>query len=163
MTSLDNGLSKLLLRLRQDYPQFKFKPGPVDTWSSEEQTIFYSKDRDRKEQRWSLLHELAHAILGHDQYFSDFELLKLESKAWSLAKELGDKYKIKIDEQHIQHCLDTYRDWLHRRSTCPTCDIRTLQTDEHRYACHNCGTIWTVTTERFVRPYRLKQKLPTKE
>jgi replication factor C subunit 3/5 len=64
------------------------------------------------------------------------------------------KYDINIDDDHIQNCLDTYRNWLHLRSTCPECGIRTLQTDKYTYRCHNCHTIWKVTSERFCRPYR---------
>jgi hypothetical protein len=63
-----------------------------------------------------------------------------------------------IDEEHIQNCLDTYRDWLHKRSTCPRCDSHGLQTSE-QYKCYNCRAVWRVGNERFCRAYRSLQSL----
>ncbi len=110
------------------------------------------------ESSYGVLHELAHAQLGHRNYHSDFELIKLESLAWELAAEIGRKYKVEIDDEHIQNCLDTYRDWLHARSLCPSCGMHVLQKDPHHYRCFNCGAQWRVTSGHFVRPYRLSVK-----
>ena len=156
MSSSDNSWPNLLRRLRRDYPRIRLAPAERDYWSPENQTVFYNRRARGRRRSWSLLHELAHALLDHRQYQSDFELLKMEAQAWYRAGQLGDQYGIAISDRHVQHCLDTYRDWLHRRSTCPTCGVRSLQRDERHYDCGNCGTRWRVTAQRFNRPYRLK-------
>jgi hypothetical protein len=156
MTTSSNTMSEQLIitRLKKDYPQFKFVRGGEDHWSAKTGTITYNPGRPDPGLSYSILHELAHALLGHTDYRSDFELLKLESEAWQLASKLGPKYKVKIDQEHIQSCLDTYRDWLHRRSACPRCGTHTLQADAKLYHCYNCQTNWRVTSRRFARPYR---------
>lgn len=143
-------------QIAKDYPQFKFKPGPQEHWSPRTKTITYSESEPLAELRYGLLHELAHALLGHNSYNSDFELLRLESEAWEMAVKIGKKYKIRLDPDHIQDCLDTYRDWLHRRSKCPACGMHVLQDSPSSYKCFNCGTGWQVSSRRFARPYRLK-------
>ncbi len=153
-TILSNQSKAFIDKLAADYPKFKFKPGRQDHWSPSIDTIIYNAERPFKELQYSLLHELAHALLGHRDYSSDFELLKLESEAWGLAAEIGKKYGVAISDDHIQNCLDTYRDWLHRRSTCPTCGVHVLQNDSHKYVCFNCKTEWSVTNDRFARAYR---------
>ena len=141
-------------RVAKDYPQFKFVPGAQEHWSPRTNTITYSESEPADQLRYGLLHELAHALLGHDTYNSDFELLKLEVQAWDLAVKIGQKYSIKLDDDHIQDCLDTYRDWLHRRSQCPACGMHVLQKDVNSYKCFNCGTAWQVSQRRFARAYR---------
>jgi hypothetical protein len=155
VTNTSNKTSKdFIARLSADYPNLHFKMGRQEHWSPKTQTITYNPDEPAEKLSCALLHELAHALLNHTNYSSDFELLKLESEAWNLAAQLGKKYSVLIDDDHIQNCLDTYRDWLHRRSTCPTCGIHTLQKDVKHYQCHNCQSTWQVSSGRFVRPYR---------
>ena len=151
-----NSLKSFISQLKKDFPEFSFKAGKQDHWSPKSNTITYKARVPLREMQYGVLHELAHARLGHINYHSDFELLKLEGAAWELAAKLGRKYKVKISQQHIQNCLDTYRDWLHARSRCPTCGVHVLQKDPRHYHCFNCGTEWSVTSGRFVRPYRLK-------
>jgi predicted RNA-binding Zn-ribbon protein involved in translation (DUF1610 family) len=158
VTTTSSKTSKTFIgRIIKDYPQFTFHPGPQEHWSPKTKTITYSESESLDELRYGLLHELAHALLGHDTYKSDFELLKLESQAWELAVKIGKKYGVKLDGDHIQDCLDTYRDWLHRRSKCPTCGMHVLQNSPNSYKCFNCGTSWQVSSRRFARPYRLKK------
>lgn len=145
---------KFIKRLASDYPQFKFKSGVQEHWSPRTRTITYETSHSAKRLKYGLLHELAHALLDHNSYKSDFELLKLESLAWQTAAEIGLKYGVKIDQEHIQNCLDTYRDWLHRRSRCPTCGLHVLQSDTTTYKCFNCGASWQVSSGRFARSYR---------
>lgn len=149
-----NTLKPFLDQLRRDFSQLRFKAGARDHWSPRSNTITYKSDGPPHEQKYSILHELAHARLGHVNYHSDFELLKLESQAWELAAKLGRKYGVQINSEHIQNCLDTYRDWLHARSRCPKCGMNVLQKNPHQYQCFNCGTAWQVTSGHFVRPYR---------
>lgn len=143
-------------KLEADYPDIKFKTGAKEHWSPKLKTITYNPHEKPLNFKFGLLHELAHALLGHTTYGTDFELLKLESQAWDLAAKLGKKYGVKIDSEYIQICLDTYRDWLHRRSTCPVCGTHVLQSNIDYYHCYNCQTDWRVSNERFVRPYRRK-------
>jgi hypothetical protein len=141
-------------QLKRDYPAFNFKPGDQDHWSPKSQTITYNKAEPLTNMCCGILHELAHAVLDHTSYNSDFELVKLESEAWTLAAQIGRKYGVNIDDDHIQNCLDTYRDWLHRRSACPKCGTHVLQKDVKHYQCYNCQASWQVSAGRFVRPYR---------
>ncbi len=140
--------------LKKDYPQFRFKRGSEDVWSPSNQTIVYNPARPLSKLQYSLLHELSHALLDHTNYTNDFELLKMEAEAWNKAAEIGQKYAVAISNEHIQNCLDTYRDWLHRRSTCPKCGMHVLQSSPTHYRCFNCQTEWSVTDKRFNRSYR---------
>jgi ribosomal protein L37AE/L43A len=161
-TSTSSNKAEVFIKpLKRDHPTLSFKAGQQEHWSPKNNTITYNLDQSYKLLCYGLLHELAHALLDHSTYGSDFELLKLERDAWELASELGRKYGVKINQNHIQNCLDTYRDWLHRRSACPTCGTHVLQRDVHYYQCFNCQTVWKVSSGRFVRPYRkmLKAKL----
>jgi hypothetical protein len=151
-------MKDLLSKLIADFPKISFKLGENFSWSPKDQTVFYTSPiSDSKTANWSLLHELGHATLDHNTYSTDIELVKLECDAWEKAKIIGKKYDYEIDEDHIQDCIDTYRDWLHQRSACPNCASHSIQQDSKTYRCFNCGQIWGVTSSRFCRPYRLKK------
>ena len=155
-------MQPLLRKLRATYPSLRYTAGQQFCWSPETQEIFYktselktpnSELADRA--AWSLLHETGHALLEHNSYQADLELLRLEVAAWDKARELATDLAISIDEEHVQDCLDTYRDWLHKRSICPTCHTKCLQQDDFvHYHCFNCHTVWRVSTSRFCRAYR---------
>jgi hypothetical protein len=153
-------MEKVLRRLKKAFPNLDFEAGSRFTWSPKTNQIIYKKDSLATDNIaiWSLLHEVGHALLGHNNYQSDFELLALEVAAWQKAQLLAADYDNKIDEDHIQDCLDTYRDWLYQRSTCPTCTSCSLQIDSKTYCCFNCGGTWRVSASRLCRPYRIKQK-----
>lgn len=158
-------MQELIGKLRLQYPNLKYKSAPQFSWSPETGEIFYKKGVDDETSQWSLLHETGHALLGHKTYTTDFELLRLEVEAWQKARSVGQELDITIDEDHIQDCLDTYRDWLHKRSICPNCSTQSLQQGEStNYRCHNCHTTWKVSKNRFCRAYRstqgVKQKAP---
>jgi len=147
-------MEALISQLRQDYPDIVFTQSHVASWSPSTQQVSYN---DHKEEvaAWSILHEIGHALLGHASYNSDVELLYKEREAWNEAKRLASKYHLIIDNDYIEDCLDTYRDWLYKRSTCPTCRRQGLQQSRMQYRCVNCDSGWSVTTQRFCRPYRL--------
>lgn len=155
---MQNYISKLSIAL----PGVKFIKSDSFHWSPKNQTISYI-DLSEEQNVWALLHEAAHAVLEHMSYQSDFELLKLEVSAWDQAKKLGEDLGHKVDEEHIQDCLDTYRDWLHQRSTCPSCSSVCLQASPNQYRCHNCYTVWNVSNSRFCRPYRLRTSSESKK
>jgi len=143
-------MEKLVLRLQADYPHLTFVAGQPFCWSPEDNHIFYSVDSGAA----GLLHEVGHALLKHGHYASDLELLTKELEAWQRAFELGAHYNIPVDREHAEDCLDTYRDWVHKRSLCPVCESSGLQTSPQRYQCLNCRHSWHVTAARFCRPYR---------
>ena len=149
--------SQLLNDLKKLLPQINIVSGKTFFWSPETRSITYNnKLLNNDNGKWALLHEVAHADLDHKSYNSDIGLLKLEVEAWEKAKQIGSKYNISINEDHIQDCLDTYRDWLHSRSKCPECEITCLQSTTTRYSCHNCNSSWSVSDSKLCRPYRLK-------
>jgi len=139
-----------------------FRAGNQFFWSPRKRQIIYNeKIQASSVAAWSLLHELGHALLGHTTYSTDLELVEMESQAWQKAEELAKTYDQIIDPDHIQDCMDTYRDWLHQRSACPRCSSRSLQQDSKHYKCFNCGQTWTVSTSRFCRPYRMTKQTKT--
>ena len=152
-------MDRLLATLRSHYPYLIVTPGRQFYWSPETGEVFFrqdvSDDVNDQTAAWSLLHETGHALLQHHSYSGDFELLQLELDAWERARKLGQDAGIKIDEEHIQDCLDTYRDWLYKRSICPECGTKCLQQDNRRrYQCFNCHSVWHVSASRFHRAYR---------
>ena len=111
-----------LKQLQAEHPNFDFVDSDSFYWSPSKQTVHYSiKDLDTPNGLCALIHETAHGALGHSSYTYDYELVKMELDAWVKAKEIAKNLSIMIDENHIEDCMDTYRDWLHGRSTCPIC------------------------------------------
>lgn len=157
-------IDSLVAQIASDHPDLEFVEGGRFAWhagNSGRGRISYRKVRpnnkaDTTSAIFSLFHELGHALLGHKDYTNDMQLLQMEAAAWSHARGLAGRYNVTLDEDHVQDCLDTYRDWLHLRATCPTCYARSLQQDARNYRCHNCGTQWSVTRSRLCRPYRLR-------
>jgi len=148
-------MQALLNNLTERFPALNFAVGKQFCWSPESQEIFYKADSSDAHDTWSLLHETGHALLGHQNYRADFELLQMEIAAWERARTLAAELSITIDENHIQDCLDTYRDWLYQRSLCPNCSTQCMQeSDYQHYRCFNCHTVWRVSANRFARAYR---------
>ena len=145
----------LIDRLRQDYPQFRFVPGEVDCWSARLGQVTYSQPVSA----FDLLHEVGHALAGHQTYDLDIELLHLEVEAWQLAKKLGRRYRLRIGRHYIQAHLQTYKDWLRRRALCPACDLVSLQAASGLYICPNCNQSWRVPK----CPQAAVRRLPTKQ
>ncbi|HYH75207.1 MAG TPA: hypothetical protein VD735_04585 [Candidatus Saccharimonadales bacterium] len=146
-------MEKLVPKLQATFTQFIFMPGRRASWSPELKRITYINTPEDTS-LWALLHELGHALAGHTTYDSDIALIRKETEAWHKATEVSLHYNITINEEHIQQCLDTYRDWLYKRSTCPVCEGHGIQTAQSAYGCYNCGSAWQVSAERFCRPYR---------
>ncbi len=144
----------LLELLRADFPAISFVEAPAFSWSSQERTIFFTDSTEHAS--WSLLHEMGHMLANHNSYDSDIELLQMEAEAWQAAKQVARKYNHAIDDDHIEQCLDSYRDWLHQRSTCTVCAQAGLERNTGCYQCINCGHGWQVGHDRFCRVYRKK-------
>jgi len=125
----------LLNRLGYDYPDFKFITGHKFAFRPPK-TIVIGPDEQNRE--LLLLHELGHATLGHRDFNTDVKRLKMEVEAWDQAKNLADKYEVEWDEEVAQNELDTYRDWLHKKSRCPKCGLTRFQTPDGEYHCPRC-------------------------
>lgn len=150
-------LDSLLTQISGDYPDLSFEESAHFSWHAGKKRVSFKKaDANVEHQSWSLLHELGHALLGHASYRYDIELLQMEAAAWQEAHALAKAYDLVIDEDYTQDCLDTYRDWLHLRATCPACFARSLQASPRHYHCFNCQTEWQVSRSRLCRPYRLQ-------
>lgn len=135
----------LLKQLETDHPEVNFIPGKEFHWSPDKQVVFY----DLSGEPALLLHEVAHATLQHARYQKDVELIALEREAWEYAKEvLSPRYSMVIEEDLVQDALDTYRDWLHARSTCPQCSSAGLQIKKSTYRCVACHSTWQVNEAR---------------
>ncbi|HUC89930.1 MAG TPA: hypothetical protein VMR45_03945 [Patescibacteria group bacterium] len=147
----------LVHKLQAAYPQFSFIVGKTPCWSPRINKICYAPDQPNSIS--SLLHELAHATLQHKKYANDIDLLRKEVDAWDEAQKLAAQYGLALDDNHIQNCIDTYRDWLHKRSICPACNNSGIQeSDPNSYRCINCSQSWQVSNSRFCRPYRITPK-----
>lgn len=148
--------------LLQKYPGLHFAKGDAFCWSPETREVIYKQDFRKQSASWSLLHETGHALLNHQTYRNDLELLTMEIEAWEKAKQLASEVGIVIDEEHVQDCLDTYREWVYRRSICPTCSTKSLQQGNMPfYHCFNCHTVWKVSDSRFCRAYRTTKNIKT--
>lgn len=146
-----------LEQLEADFPQFSFKTAEEFWWSAATDTI-YINTREEYHREFAL-HELSHALLAHKGYERDIELLKLERDAWEYARTtLTAKYDTPIDEGIIQDNLDTYRHWLHARSTCAECDAIGLQIRDRLYRCISCSHEWRVNEARLCALRRYPHK-----
>lgn len=137
--------ASLIQRLKTDYPQFTFAAGADFLWSPSDHTVYYKQTSGSPA---FLLHELSHGLLGHTDYTRDIELIAMERAAWDRALTLAGTYDLSIEDNLIENTLDSYRDWLHARSTCPECQAIGLQTKKQIYACPACGHSWRVNEAR---------------
>ncbi|MBQ3353427.1 TFIIB-type zinc finger domain-containing protein [Candidatus Saccharibacteria bacterium] len=126
---------KLLERLKTDFKEYYFKAGKRFAFKPPK-TIVVGPDEPRAD--LLLLHELGHATLGHKDFKIDATRLKMESEAWEKAHELADIYGVNYDEDLAQSELDTYRDWLHKKSRCPDCGLTRFQDSDGVYHCPRC-------------------------
>lgn len=140
-------------------PSVEFVSGERFVWSPSKSRISYDiTQRGRDTFAWRLLHEVGHALLGHQHFANDFSLLQLELAAWDRAKVLAKKYGITIPQHYIEDCLDSYRDWLHKRSTCPRCHAHGVSTSATEYECMNCDSVWHVPRSQVCRVTRRLEK-----
>ena len=148
--------SSLLHKLKTDYPAIHFMVSDSYVWSPETKTVFYVHEGPQS--KALLLHEVSHGLLEHSEYKRDVELLAMEAAAWDKAKVLAEHYHFPLSEIVAEEHLDTYRDWLHARSTCPNCSATGYQTGKETYSCPACTTEWQVNEARVceLRRYTLK-------
>ena len=133
--SLSQENLNFLTTLKTDYPAFSFKPGKKFLFRPKK-SIFYLETN----QNFQLLflHELSHALLGHFSYNTSLERLQIERDAWAKTKELCKKHNVQFSSSQAENELDTYRDWLHKKSRCPKCELTRFQTPDGEYHCPRC-------------------------
>lgn len=147
-------ITSLVKQLKASFPNFNFREGETFLWSHPDNTIYYNPSENDGS---LLLHELAHAVLGHADYKRDVELLAMERMAWDKVKELAPQYNLAIDDDFVQDNLDTYRDWLHARSTCPNCGSSGMQIKIQIFSCPSCRSEWQVNEARTCALRRYKK------
>lgn len=125
------------------------------SWNHQTCSISYDSSSDHAD--LYLLHEYAHAVLGHEGYARDISLLELESDAWDTAERLAPIYEVRYDSSVADESLDTYRDWLHARSLCPNCESTGVQSSIDTYRCIACGQDWKVNQARNCELRRYKK------
>ena len=138
----------ILKKLKSDYPTITFQPAEDYLWSPSQQTVYYAEDSTDKDGCAYLLHELSHGLLRHTDYDRDVKLIAMERAAWDKAQELASGYNLFINDDLIESNLDSYRDWLHARSTCPNCGATGMQTKKLAYSCPACSHKWRVNEAR---------------
>lgn len=141
-------ISSLVAKLQTKYPHVAFAMSDDFYWSSADKTVYVDCEATDQDSP-VLLHELAHALLGHDSYRRDIELIRIEREAWELATtKLAPQFAVPIDTDLVEEMIDTYRDWLHARSTCPLCSMTGVQSASMRYHCVGCDHNWNVNEAR---------------
>lgn len=143
--------SWLIQTLKELHPDISFTKAEHFSWSPSKHTVFYNAALPNAEAL--LLHELAHALLDHRMYRRDVELVAMESDAWekaqAYAKENAPQLRnLQLADEVIQDHLDTYREWLHNRSTCPNCSATGYQDGATTYTCPACSHRWRVNEAR---------------
>lgn len=145
-----NSLAETILA---DHNDLSFCIGPDFAWSATTQTITHPPINSRH-QLYQLLHEIGHARLAHQAYRRDAELIDLERAAWQYACDiLAPRYNLPLsaDTAIVQDSLDTYREWLHMRSRCPSCQAVGIEAAPARYRCLHCQQQWHVNEARICR------------
>lgn len=149
----------LLSQIKRDFPNFSFATGDSFSWSPKNQTIIYPSLGSNADIA-QLFHELSHGILNHSTYSRDITLIDMERTAWEYAvRTLAPAYgfSLAMNDAVVQNALDSYRIWLHERSTCPECAAVGIETSKQQYRCLHCQTEWRVNEAKQcqLRRYRL--------
>ena len=130
--------SPLLIRLREDFPEYNFRSGKKFAFLPPKTIVVGPGEPNDS---LLLLHELGHAISLHYDFKTDISRVKMEREAWNKARELAKKYDVYYDEDFVESELDTYRNWLDTKSRCPRCKLTRYQTPDGEYHCPRCESI----------------------
>ena len=142
----------LLEKLKTDFPDFRFVTGRKFAFRPPRTIVIESRKTGAEktgseeietetDSELLLLHEVGHATLGHRNFRMDAERLKMELAAWEKARELARDYGVEFNDELMEMELDSYRDWLHRKSRCPKCGLTRYQTPDGCYHCPRCENI----------------------
>lgn len=126
-----------LARIKRDHPEITFRTGAKFAFRPPK-TIVVGPTEERDD--LLLLHELGHALCGHVTFDTGAKRLKMEREAWEKAREIAAVYGVDFDDSLVEAELDTYRDWLDKKSRCPRCGLTCYQTPDGVYHCPRCET-----------------------
>ena len=133
-------MQNLVKKIASDYPRLELSAGERFQFTPPNRLYYPPKSGEHG--KLLLLHELGHYLIGETDYSTDIELLEIETKAWTKARELCEHYKVEYDEDFAEDRLDSYRDFLHQASLCKTCQLSGYQDDRGNYHCPLCGATW---------------------
>ncbi len=153
-------VSLLAAKIIGDHQDIHFVLGEDFAWSFATGTITHPEIKTLDELQ-QLLHEIGHARLKHSSYGQDVELIDMEREAWRYACEvLAPDYGIdlSVDNDIVQESLDSYRQWLYARSSCPECQAVGIEIRPRHYRCLHCQHQWLVNEARLCRLKRMSLK-----
>ena len=126
---------QFLDQLRMDYPELHFVNGRKFAFRPPRTVVVGPNETNDS---LLIMHELGHALCHHRDFKTDAIRLGMEREAWEKARELCSKYEVVYDESIVETELDTYRDWLDKKSRCPSCGLTRFQTPDGLYHCPRC-------------------------
>lgn len=140
-------LSKFITQLSKDFPDFNFTYGKRFSFRPPKTIIIGPEEGENT--ALLVFHELGHALSGKYQYNLGIERLKIESLAWQEAKKAYEACKSSgkypnlpsWDQDFVEDNLDTYRNWLHQKSKCPSCGLTMYQNNDG-WHCPYCSTYY---------------------
>ena len=151
--SPNSPFSNFLADLKSLYPNFRFQPGPRFLFRPPN-TIFYEPSNPNNANNsfqdfaLQLLHELGHAVSGHRNFQLSIDRIKIETEAWHAAQtilenhhNLQTKYHLFFNQDFAEAHLDTYRRWLHQKTTCKKCGLTMFQDKNQTWYCPHCDLI----------------------
>ena len=124
-----------LAKVKSDYPEFRFREGKRFSFCPPK-TIVVGPSEANDESL--LLHELGHALSNHETFDTGARRIKMEREAWEKARNIAPKYGVELDDSLVEAELDTYRDWLDKKTRCPKCRLTCYQTPDGVYHCPRC-------------------------
>ncbi|MBQ1540309.1 hypothetical protein IIZ72_01995 [Candidatus Saccharibacteria bacterium] len=130
--------ASFLDKIRRDYPDLKFVTGRKFAFRPPKTVVVGPEEPDDS---LLLLHELGHAILEHREFGTNVMRLKMERAAWEKARELANAYGVIFDDDKVERELDTYREWLDKKSRCPKCGLTRYETPDGEYHCPKCENL----------------------
>lgn len=98
------------MELVEELSRIQFRPGPYFEWEPDSDTVWYDPRRIETDRgKLVLLHEVAHALLGH-RAVSDDARYSMGRAAWRIAQDLAAERRIAIDGQLVAQSLRKVRE-----------------------------------------------------
>ena len=131
-------MDDIVKQLKKDYPDFRFIDGARFSFKPPKTIVIGPYEGEKTPML--LFHELGHALSKKYSYKLGIERLKIESIAWQTGKKAYQNYSnLPLwDNDFVEDNLDTYRDWLHQKSTCKTCGLTMYQDVNNSWRCPYC-------------------------
>lgn len=133
-------MDDIINQLKQDYPNLRFIKGARFSFRPPKTIVV--GPYEGKNTPLLLFHELGHALSKKYSYNLKVERLKIEVAAWQEGKKAYQNYPDlpPWDDDFVEDNLDTYRDWLHKKSTCKACGLTMYQDVNNSWQCPHCAT-----------------------